>query len=109
MPDITVVDSQGKTSTLQYTAPANLMELLKEAGYEEIAALCGGSCSCATCHLWLDEPQSACAQFPAKESNEAELLELADDFNEQKSRLSCQLTLTEAHAGLTVRLLAAGF
>lgn len=109
MSEITVMDSQGKTRTLQYTAPANLMELLKDAGYEEIAALCGGSCSCATCHLWLDAPQTASAQFPTIESNELELLELADDFHPQKSRLSCQLTLTDAHTGLKVQLLAAGF
>ena len=104
MPEIHVTDSQGVSKTIEYASPSNLMELLKEAGYEEIAAICGGSCSCATCHVWLDQPDQTAAQFAAKECTESDLLELVDDFDELKSRLSCQLTLEDQNAGLKIRL-----
>ena len=109
MPEIYVTDSQGEESVLKYTPPMNLMELLREAEFDEIAALCGGSCSCATCHLWLNEPDSSNATFAEKDSIETDLLELADDYDEGRSRLSCQLTLLDEHSGLRVTLVKEGF
>ena len=76
------------------------MELLREQDWG-IAALCGGMCSCATCHVFLDEAWQG--SFPAKESDEEELLELLDHF-QPNSRLSCQLHLLAAHDGLKVTL-----
>ena len=109
MSEIHVTDYQGVSKTIEYDSPSNLMELLKEADYEEVAAICGGSCSCATCHVWLNDPDQAAALFPDKESTESDLLELVDDFDKHKSRLSCQLTLEDHHSGLEIRLHKEGF
>lgn len=79
------------------------MELLRDEGYEEIAAICGGGCACATCHLHVVE--SPTPLLPVEE-DEALLLELADDYEPNLSRLSCQIELDESMAGMQVRLVA---
>ena len=80
------------------------MELLRDAGYEEIEAICGGGCACATCHVHVADQ----AQFELQdiEENEEMLLELADNYDVSLSRLSCQINLQEQHNGLRVQLLA---
>jgi 2Fe-2S ferredoxin len=77
-----------------------LMELLREQDWG-VAALCGGMCSCATCHVLVDE--AWLESFPVKESDEEELLEILDHF-QPNSRLSCQLRIQEAHNGLCLKL-----
>ena len=77
-----------------------LMELLREQEWG-VAALCGGMCSCATCHVLVDE--AWLESLPAKESDEEELLEILDHF-QPNSRLSCQLRMQEAHDGLCLKL-----
>jgi 2Fe-2S ferredoxin len=72
------------------------MGLLREQDWG-VAALCGGMCSCATCHVFLDEVWLE--SFPQKESDEEELLEILDHF-QPSSRLSCQLRIQESHDGL---------
>jgi len=54
MPNITVTERTGGTSTLLVRSGISLMEALRECGIDEIQALCGGGCSCATCHVHLD-------------------------------------------------------
>lgn len=57
-----------------------------------IVAECGGSCSCATCHVYLHE--SAAGQFDSPTDEESELVEFLDGYR-PTSRLSCQLIITE--------------
>ena len=109
MPKISVTDSNGVQHSLDYNPPQNLMELLRDADFEEIAALCGGNCSCATCHLHLDKPEADNAQFTPADEIEVDLLDLADNFDVKRSRLSCQLQLEDRHDGLNVTLLSAGW
>ena len=78
------------------------MEALQDAGFEEILAMCGGSCSCATCHVHIAADQMD--RLPPMEETELDLLELADNYQPGRSRLSCQVPLTEAHEGLAVTL-----
>lgn len=66
------------------------MEVLRDNGLE-VEAVCGGCCSCATCHV-LIAPQWL-AQLPARSAIETELLSLSEHFDAARSRLSCQLTL----------------
>ena len=75
-----------------------LMEVLREHEWG-VAAICGGMCSCATCHVYVDEPWLS--RFPEADSDEIELLEFLDEF-QPNSRLSCQLTLTDEHDGVSV-------
>jgi len=77
-----------------------VMETLRELDYG-VAAICGGMCSCATCHVYVD-PQWL-SKLPTPMSDERELLsELA--HHETNSRLSCQLEFTPNLAGLRVTI-----
>lgn len=79
------------------------MEVLRDAGYDEILAMCGGCCSCATCHVHIEEPDTP--DILVVEEDEEMLLSMSDNYHQSKSRLSCQIELSEAHAGLKVTLL----
>jgi len=76
------------------------MEVLREFDWG-VAAICGGMCSCATCHVYVDQAWQD--KFPRREMDEEELLEFLDGFR-PGSRLSCQLELREHHDGLQVEL-----
>ena len=97
---IKVTDLDGREHSLEARADEALMELLREQDWG-VAALCGGMCSCATCHVFVDEVWLD--SFPPRESDEEELLEILDHF-QPNSRLSCQLQIQESHDGLCLRL-----
>jgi 2Fe-2S ferredoxin len=76
------------------------METLRELDYG-ISAICGGMCSCATCHAYIDADWAA--KIPAAMSDERELIaELA--HRKSGSRLSCQIEMTDALDGLRVTI-----
>lgn len=106
MSEILVTDSSGDQTAIDIDPGLSLMEHLRDAGYEEIQAICGGSCSCATCHVHIE---GAVGTFYQMEEGEELLLELDDNFDAQKSRLSCQIELDESHNGLHVVLFKEGF
>jgi len=98
--EIHVKDREGEEHTIEAGPDDRLMEVLRE--YEwGVSAICGGMCSCATCHVWVDE--SWLDRFPPRDIDELELLEFLDEFR-PNSRLSCQLVLQPQHDGLTVEL-----
>ena len=80
MPKITVINADMIQSELTYEAGQNLMELLRDADFDEIAALCGGNCSCATCHVHIDPQQLDATQFDPPNEIELELLDLDDNY-----------------------------
>lgn len=103
MPSIKVTEPSGEIKTIKYELGLTLMEVLRDEGYDEILAICGGSCSCATCHVHIsNDPNDTLAEI---EEDEQILLELADDYSPQQSRLSCQLEMTEECDGLAVTIL----
>lgn len=77
------------------------MEALRDAGFEEILALCGGNCSCATCHVYVDP--AAFAALPTMSADEDDLLD-SSDHRLPHSRLSCQIKITEAVDQLAITL-----
>lgn len=93
-------DLEGQEHELQARPDERLMEVLREQDWG-VAAICGGMCSCATCHVWVDEEWLD--RFPSKDVDEEELLEFLDQFK-ANSRLSCQLILQPQHNGLRVTL-----
>ena len=101
MSTIKVTDTQGASKQITLTTGITLMELLRDAGYDEIMAMCGGCCSCATCHVHIEDKRE---QLPPIEEDEEMLLSMADNYDTQQSRLSCQIPLTEEHADLHVVL-----
>ena len=105
MPTVYVTTREGEQRVVEATSGRSLMENLREGGIDEILALCGGNCSCATCHVhvakeWLD-------RLPAMSSDEDDLLDSSDD-RRADSRLSCQISVTDALDGLSVTVAAEG-
>ena len=100
MPLLKVVDRDGKEHDLQAKSGLKIMETLREVDYG-VAAICGGMCSCATCHVVVDP---ACAdKIPAPMSDERELLSELSHY-QPTSRLSCQVEMTDALDGLRVTI-----
>ncbi|HVO47457.1 MAG TPA: 2Fe-2S iron-sulfur cluster-binding protein [Steroidobacteraceae bacterium] len=95
-----VVDRDGVEHQVDAKPGLKVMETLRELDYG-VAAICGGMCSCATCHVYVDPEWTA--RLPEPMSDERELLaELA--HHESNSRLSCQLEFTAALDGLRVTI-----
>jgi ferredoxin, 2Fe-2S len=93
------IDSKGKTFEITGEEGQTLMEAAVKAGIREIAAECGGACSCATCHVYVaDNWQTITGK---SEMMEEDMLDFAFDVR-PSSRLSCQITLTAEMDGLTV-------
>ena len=59
MPQITVVNQEGEESSVDAAEGRTLMEVIRDNGFDELLALCGGCCSCATCHVHIDPEFSA--------------------------------------------------
>ncbi len=95
-----VVDRDGQEHEVEAKTGLKVMETLRELDYG-VAAICGGMCSCATCHVYVDPDWQA--RLPAPMSDERELLtELA--HVEDNSRLSCQIEFTAELAGMRVTI-----
>ena len=101
MARINVVDRDGKLHEIDAKPGLKFMEILRELDYG-VTAICGGLCSCATCHIYIDE--SFASRLPKKQSDEQDLLTELSDYREASSRLSCQVDFTEALAGITVTI-----
>ena len=101
MAQMTVVDRDGKEHVIDAKPGLKVMEILRELDYG-VAAICGGLCSCATCHIYVDE--AWVDRLPKKQSDEQELLNELTDYREKTSRLSCQVEFTPALDNLKVTI-----
>ena len=95
-----VVDRDGVEHEVDARTGLKVMETLRELEYG-VAAICGGMCSCATCHVYVDPAWAD--KLPPPQSDERELLQELSHFTEN-SRLSCQVEMTPALAGLRVTI-----
>ena len=101
MPKITYIEHNGKSHTLEVANGLSIMEGAVQNNIPGIDADCGGSCACATCHVYVDEKWFN--KLINKESAEEDMLDMA--FEPKKfSRLSCQLTVSDALDGLVVKM-----
>ena len=101
MAKLNVVTREGQEVVLEGQEGLSVMEIIRDGGIDELLALCGGCCSCATCHVHVD-PAFA-DKLPPISEDENDLLDSSDHRNDQ-SRLSCQLTFNEALDGLRVTI-----
>jgi ferredoxin, 2Fe-2S len=79
----------------------SLMKLIRRAGVEELVAQCGGSCACATCHVYITLPEGV-AMTPMG-PGESRMLATAS-HRSVTSRLSCQIKFEAALEGMRVRI-----
>ena len=101
MPNITVVNHAGEETAIDAAEGRTLMEVIRDNGFDELLALCGGCCSCATCHVHIDP--SFMDKMPEMTEDENDLLDSSEHRNEY-SRLSCQIPVTSQLEGLTVTI-----
>ena len=101
MPKLTVITREGTESTVAGDAGLSVMEVIRDAGFDELLALCGGCCSCATCHVHVDP--AFLDKLPKMSEDENDLLDSSDHRNEQ-SRLSCQIPFGPELDGLRVTI-----
>jgi len=98
---ITIIKRDGNGTTVEAKPGVSLMETIRDNGFDELLALCGGCCSCATCHVHIDA--ATYARLPAPSEDENDLLDSSDHRN-GLSRLSCQVLITPDLDGATVTI-----
>lgn len=101
MPKLIVVNRAGEESTIDVAEGLTVMEAIRDNGFDELLALCGGCCSCATCHIHVDA--AFADRLPAMSEDENDLLD-SSDHRDATSRLSCQLAFTSDLDGLKVTI-----
>jgi 2Fe-2S ferredoxin len=101
MPTLIVVNRAGEEQSVEGGEGLSVMEVIRDNGFDELLALCGGCCSCATCHVYVD-PAFA-DKLPALSEDENDLLDSSDHRNDT-SRLSCQLVMNQGLDGLRVTI-----
>jgi ferredoxin, 2Fe-2S len=101
MPQLIVRTREGQMVSIEGEAGLSVMEIIRNAGIDEILALCGGCCSCATCHVHVDEEFAG--HLPQMTQDENDLLQ-GSGHRIATSRLSCQIALNDALEGLRVTI-----
>lgn len=101
MPKLIVETRDGQERVLEGETGLSVMEVIREGGIDEVLALCGGNCSCATCHVHVDP--AFMGLLKPMSPDEDDLLDSTSDRDEG-SRLSCQLQFGPALDGLRVKI-----
>jgi 2Fe-2S ferredoxin len=102
MAKITYVEWGGKQHVVEVPNGLTVMEGARDNGIPGIEADCGGACACSTCHVyvapeWVD-------RLPHKEAMEEDMLDFAYQPDPARSRLTCQLKVSDALDGLVVHM-----
>ncbi len=101
MPTITFILKDGSRQTIDAEIGDNIMQVATFNSVPGIDGACGGFCSCATCHVYVESPH----QLPAIAEDEETMLQgTAAERNKKASRLTCQIIMTDALDGLVLRI-----
>ena len=101
MPSIIVVNREGEERSVEADVGLSVMEVIRDNGFDELLALCGGCCSCATCHVFDDDGFKG--KLPEMSEDEDDLLD-SSDHRKDNSRLSCQIPVTADLDGMKVQI-----
>jgi 2Fe-2S ferredoxin len=101
MPQLKIVSQSGESKTIDASEGRTVMEVIRDNGFDELLALCGGCCSCATCHVYVDD--AFADKLPPISEDESDLLD-SSEHRTPASRLSCQLPVTAALEGMIVTI-----
>jgi len=101
MPKLIVTSRAGEQIAIDAQAGMSVMEIIRDASLDEPFALCGGACSCATCHVYVDA--AFADRMPAIAGDESDLLD-SSDHRQANSRLSCQIPFDQTLDGLAVEI-----
>jgi ferredoxin, 2Fe-2S len=101
MAKLIVIDRAGTEHEIDGQDGLSVMEIIRDAGFDELLALCGGCCSCATCHVKVDPEFSENINPMGEDEND--LLD-SSDHRDETSRLSCQIPFSSDLDGLRVTI-----
>lgn len=101
MPKVTYVQPSGESITIELNEGMTVMQGAINNDVKGIDAECGGTCSCGTCHCYIDEQWSAVVAAPGE--HETEMLDCVANLK-PSSRLSCQIVVNKNLDGLIVHL-----
>lgn len=101
MINVIVKTRDGSAHAIQSATGGSLMEAIRKADIYEIVALCGGSCACATCHIYVESGPESIRRAASEDEND--LLD-SSDHRRSNSRLACQIDLDDALDGLVVQI-----
>lgn len=96
-----IVGRDGNKSDIVGVDQMSIMELLRDGGFDDLLALCGGCCSCATCHVYVEGERLE--HLPVMSEDENDLLD-SSEHRKPNSRLSCQLAWTDTLDGIHITL-----
>ena len=103
MPKVTYIEYSGTEHPVEVPVGLSLMRGAVDNNVPGIDADCGGECACATCHVYIDPAWMERIGTPPRGSQEESMLSFAA-VAEPNSRLSCQLTMSEALDGIVLRM-----
>ena len=98
---LTVISREGDRRSIDAEPGLSVMEIIRDAGFDELLAMCGGCCSCATCHVYV-APGFENVMSPVG-PDEDDLLD-SSDHRMPASRLSCQIRFGTDLDGLSVTI-----
>lgn len=101
MATLFVTDRSGATTEIEIRPNITLMQTITDAGINDLLALCGGVCSCATCHVHIDSDSAG--KLTSISEDEDCLLD-GSNHRQQHSRLSCQIRMSPELDGLRVTI-----
>lgn len=101
MPSLTVITRDSTRRQIEAEVGLSVMEIIRRAGIDELVALCGGCCSCATCHVYVRDEDLD--RLPPVAGDENDLLD-SSEHRVDRSRLSCQLRFEVSMDGLEVAI-----
>lgn len=102
MAKITYIEHSGTEHVIDVPNGLTVMEGARDNNVPGIEADCGGACACSTCHAYI--PEDWFEKLPAIEAMEEDMLDFAYEPEPGKSRLTCQIKVSDALDGLVVQL-----
>ena len=102
MPKVIYIEKSGVTHCVEVPIGSSVMEGGRNAGVEGMLAECGGACSCATCHVYVNSDWLE--RVPPMEAMELDMLDFAPSVDLNRSRLSCQIRITAELDGLIINI-----
>ncbi len=102
MAKITYIEHNGTEHVVEVASGLTVMEGARDNGIPGIEADCGGACACSTCHVYVDA--AWVDRIPGKEAMEEDMLDFAYEPDPMRSRLTCQIKVTDGLDGLVVQM-----
>jgi len=102
MAKITYIEHGGKQHVVEVATGKSVMEGARDNSIPGIEADCGGACACSTCHVYVD--QAWIGKLPEMDGMEEDMIDFAFAPDPERSRLTCQIKVTDDIDGLIVLL-----